>query len=1163
MKRAADDPERDSKRQKREHDYVDFTDILQDPTRAADVLERDSKRQKREHDYVDLSALFQDPTHEKNGAELVNWTPGELGFISGTIVMKWPFSSGKYRVQIQMTSPELGEQRLDVVFCARCAQDLRRQKFEFKLHSELFLSLEKASRQTVSGGGTRLPVLLRYSDGVALDMRVQGQESGCKIDTCAPEISGPSVADEWFNTPPVLQRNSMDVDEKLLHPPPAEPAVPGLTAGSNLPPAAPEPPKVTYLSSIGNSLASPPFTPDAIRPSSSSDPKENPQPSALPQTVPVLTTAPIAQNDSMDVDEDCLHDLSGKPAGPLPAKPSAHLRPLSSVGNSSAASSPNATHTPVFSAPKENRQPLALPKAVPVLTAGSKLPPAASESPAVTSLRSIGNSLTSPPFAPDAIHPPALSTPKENRQLSVLPKTVPVPTPVPVAQSDSMDVDEEHLHDLPGKPAELLPAKHLSGIGNSLAASSPDAPHPPVFSVPKENRQPSALPKTAPVLTAGTSTSKPPPAVPEPPTVESPSGPDTELEPVLNTHQRKNKQRREKRTLGSVSNSLAASSPEATHPPAFSTPKESRQLPILPKTVPVRTPGASTSKLPPAAPEAPRVESPSVPDTVDELEPVLNKQQRKNKQRREKRKAKMADGAPPVPVPAAIAPAAPNAHSPALPTHSVPSTPAAPERIPQAMTSPPLVVSDLPAIAPTVVPPQLELPSPYVPLSKVKEGTGWITRSVIGVVTFTTTPKFVTRTGDWSCHLKIVDPSNCDESPLKVNCFAKHEHWSPTARPGDIVILCELRTKAEDTLPPVGYVDRLKWVVYDHTTDEFTHGGVGNATSYPPFHHPTAIDKAYCAKLASWWRKVSEKQLEQMGTIHQIGGGSSSYTSRAPGRKHQLVSAIQVDQFFDCTVQVIHGHETGDAYRLYCTDGTRLDGGRRCPLDESEHYPRYLAGYTFQIELCKGAYSERQRMRSGNYYRLENVRMKLGMEGREANMYEPKIRELDLEREAATDKDLQALIDRINQLKSGDKANVVDSEDLDLKLVKHVKDKEQFNCVVELLRKDNSQRAIYVSDYTLHPKAPSGRGLVGYTLRIQLRDGKIGKMDAIEVGQLYHIKNLRLQANNAQEFGGTLVGSHTLISPLNPKSSLLEEWRQGLVERKSALKSWFEKQTKS
>ncbi|KAJ7029119.1 hypothetical protein C8F04DRAFT_1188052 [Mycena alexandri] len=142
--------------------------------RSAEEPEHDPKRQRLPSDIFEDSAQAITPT------QLLGWTPGDSGFVFGTIVMRWLLSS-KYRIQVQL-SPE--PKRFEVVFSGRCIEEFQRQKLEFRMGWELFLSLDGAVPVTVSARiANNLPIVLKYSHEVALKLQQKGQDQEWKIDT--------------------------------------------------------------------------------------------------------------------------------------------------------------------------------------------------------------------------------------------------------------------------------------------------------------------------------------------------------------------------------------------------------------------------------------------------------------------------------------------------------------------------------------------------------------------------------------------------------------------------------------------------------------------------------------------------------------------------------------------------------------------------------------------------------------------------------------------------------------------------------------------------------------------------------------------------------------------------------------------------------------------
>ncbi|KAJ7685524.1 hypothetical protein DFH06DRAFT_1289373 [Mycena polygramma] len=575
---------------------------------------------------------------------------------------------------------------------------------------------------------------------------------------------------------------------------------------------------------------------------------------------------------------------------------------------------------------------------------------------------------------------------------------------------------------------------------------------------------------------------------------------------------------------------------------------------------------ASSSKIPTAAPvvAAERAtRSGSASDTAEGQEQILNKKQRKNKQRREKRKNKgdPLPGAPPD-----IAPAVGS-----LPAQRQPTAPAPATTATSAVTCEPQPSSSRPEPDPPTTPPaevrlRKLIPKGFTAISDFKAPPGvYKEYSVIGVVTHISS---VSTARDLSCSLRIVDPSNCDESFLPtrlgtegfmLNCFTKkYAKWLPSASEGSVIILYKIKTTTYgDNVVGNGYHDKLQWAVYDPTTGQIGHGDLGGApeserladgygANFTPFYTGTEDDLIYCKALDEWWHGVSEKRLAAMGTIHQIGDQPSATLSRAPRRRHKLIEDTEIDEYFDCTIKVIDGYPTDSGpYSLYVTDATVVDGSKPCLRSIC---PPSLVERVLQIEMWDGARLLAPTMLPGEYYYLKNVRMMRGKDGTtEAKMSEPKIRKIE------PDADLPTLKELLERLKPH--GDIDELKDVEIKLIEHGQDRDFMDCLVELLHTDKSKNAIYVTDYTAHPRIPAIKepwavGLDGCVLKVVLYDQQIARIQDLVVGQYYTLINLRLKqaSSSAQDFRGALGGSELLILPVNPKSSSVGEWKEALVQ---------------
>ncbi|KAF7363806.1 Telo-bind domain-containing protein [Mycena sanguinolenta] len=770
----------------------------------------------------------------------------------------------------------------------------------------------------------------------------------------------------------------------------------------------------------------------------------------------------------------------------------------------------------------------------------------------------------------------------------------------------------------PAEPSEALPST------NDDWFSTPRAPVPPVrapaasnlMDIDEEPAVAVASPPAAAAVSPPVAAAVSQPAVRKP--VSKPSAPPKPTNPLTNirnslpiaTPSRPMSSHDSPRSSSAPSRPARVVSPATVHPPGSSTPKENPPYPgSLNESVSVSLPQvnrapalnanqASSSKLLERT-SAPTVETVQPADAIPpsesvtpvnptsaEPEKVLNKKQRKNLTRREKRKQQQQQKAvKPLPDVPAVHPGAPRVAAPPPATLAVHTEAAIPARTsavhPEAATparavSPVTAHSQPSPSVPDPAPPSPSSSRPPVPhnftaIAQLEAPNGrWNVYSIIGIVTFSTTPS-TTRKGDWSCSLRVVDPSNCDESyrPAKegilVNLFRKnHKEWLPAANAGDVILLQDIKTTNNYGAVGVnGYSDKFKWAVYDRTKQEITHGSLGTAPEsetladgfgrlFTPFYHATDADLTYCVALDEWWQGVEAKRLAALGTIHQVEA-ETSFISPRTTRKHKLIEETRIDEYFDCTVRVLHGHPNGQTHRIYVTDGTPLQGAQPCRISE---VPLSLIDFVMPIEMWDDARLEGPNILSNEYYLLKNVRLKQSRDGyAEGKLVEAKI--YKLERDSVDQNpNLKALVERLQPY---DKDMDVEPE-VELKLIKDAKDRQFMSCVVELLHIDEHQHALYVTDYTAHPKLPAikeswAAGLDGHVLKLALFNEQRAIIQQLSVGQLYTILQLRLQASStAQEFRGTLGGSERFIIPVNPKSSVAGAWKEDLLQRKNKLK---------
>ncbi|KAG6884136.1 hypothetical protein C0993_001045 [Termitomyces sp. T159_Od127] len=455
--------------------------------------------------------------------------------------------------------------------------------------------------------------------------------------------------------------------------------------------------------------------------------------------------------------------------------------------------------------------------------------------------------------------------------------------------------------------------------------------------------------------------------------------------------------------------------------------------------------------------------------------------------------------------------------------------------------------------------------------------------NVIGVVV-QVSPPGITRRGDWYCNVQIVDPSNTQVEDLngfggfRVNCFTrKYAQWLPHPSPGEVLIMRDLKISIYNGIMGVGHYNRLQWAIFSPSTGKIRHCDVGDAPeseglqegfgySFTPFFKPEETEIRYCSKLADWWAEV-EKKRNSIAEIHQVCGPSDVISHSRPRRQHRLISEagphVSPDGYFDCTVEVLHGHlNDNGVYSLYVTDYTANTG---VPPTEASWCPPDLADYVLKIEAWDDAVEIAQSMSAGEFYSIKNARMVISNANYvEGKVVQKKIQWLDAETDGNVNPYFKALLERKEAWK--DAHRVEDRPDFEYKTIGEAVEKKHFHCVVEVLRviyDDKSTSCIYVTDYTSRNELVSGRvqsswgaGLDGSILRIALFNDQAEVAKTIQAGAFYDIQKLRLkQSPTTRQFQGQLGGAERLISLLDPKLSndrlsalqrRKEEWQKSL-----------------
>ncbi|CAA7271520.1 unnamed protein product [Cyclocybe aegerita] len=524
-----------------------------------------------------------------------------------------------------------------------------------------------------------------------------------------------------------------------------------------------------------------------------------------------------------------------------------------------------------------------------------------------------------------------------------------------------------------------------------------------------------------------------------------------------------------------------------------------------------------------------------------------------------------------------------DAKSSALSKSSSPSTSAAPMKTSRVSTgngsesaSPPAPTSASSSYSPLdlLAGCQLGLLT-YAAISEVRRNQ---TVHLIGIVTEASSPR-TTRTGEWMRYLHIVDPSNYhpNGTGFKINCFAKrYEAWLPHPAPGDVLILQNVKIDDYNShYVGVGYGNKLRWAAFSPSKGTVHHGPKNSApkeeglaeggfgVNFSPFLRPQADEITYCVKVSDWWGEVQKQKYasDDVAVMPDVAH-TAHKTNLSRKRIHRLISDagphVPPDGYFDCTIEVLKGNPTNTqsalTYTLYVTDYTRNEEMRGV---QSNWCPSSLSDYVLQLEMWDAAAVRAQKMRPGQYYYIENARMRINTAGYpEGKVAQDKIYLLE-EEDSVKNSNLRALLERKQKWQS---RQAIAEPDMQYQLVQDVVEAKFFHCAVVLLkamlRKDQTP-CIYVTDYTSHPQLknviinePWAKSLSGRIVKITLSEEQKEVAESAIIGAFYSIRKLRLKYSAVEDcFCGFLGGNEKLIVALNPNRTD-NEHLNGLLRRK-------------
>ncbi|KAK1236402.1 hypothetical protein PQX77_000342 [Marasmius sp. AFHP31] len=460
--------------------------------------------------------------------------------------------------------------------------------------------------------------------------------------------------------------------------------------------------------------------------------------------------------------------------------------------------------------------------------------------------------------------------------------------------------------------------------------------------------------------------------------------------------------------------------------------------------------------------------------------------------------------------------------------------------------------------------------------------------TVAGIIT-NATPINATRSGELSCTLGIVDPSNCKKeddtyrdphrASMKVVCFAKKEgHWLPQPQPGDVVILADVKASAwHGGVNLIGSNFKLRWAIYSPEEGKIHHGAAGEAGlcgsgAFSPFYKVRDEGEVrYCKELAKWWKAIEEEQRSFNSRIIHLGGEESHQLGPPivrSGRPNWAIKDIhsggESNGYFNTTVEVVHCYKPDSQpyYCLYVTDYTENDALDKF-VNDGVHIS--LSQSIARLECWDKSANVAAQMEVGHFISLNNVRCRLNNNGTyELKMQEPKLRLLS-EIDAKYDKAFTGLLER--KKAHEEKYGTNDPSEIEHRPVQDAVEGKHFSAVVEIIHREpftpeSRKLVLYVTDYTTNSllsgtRLPAGvpSSLDGKVLKLALYDAHVQLSKHLKVGDIVSVCRMRITKNHTDGMSVKLGGEEHLLKRLVPGTDAHKDLIEGLRRNKETWKN--------
>ncbi|KAI0748478.1 hypothetical protein C8Q80DRAFT_1104088 [Daedaleopsis nitida] len=429
---------------------------------------------------------------------------------------------------------------------------------------------------------------------------------------------------------------------------------------------------------------------------------------------------------------------------------------------------------------------------------------------------------------------------------------------------------------------------------------------------------------------------------------------------------------------------------------------------------------------------------------------------------------------------------------------------------------------------------------------------------IVGIVS-SVSPPTETKNGDFMARFALFDPSNFATSGLNVTLFEKSLKALPQVNMGDVLLLQHVAVDNFSAFCAVGASYRpWRWASFNVKT-----GMVSSAPQDTTALRHIKLEKSelhHCLLLGDWWRDVSSTAIS-FGT----GIDTSVPITNKRTRQHKLMSEAQFEEYFDCTVEILHGTQNDNSvhnvYKIYVTDYTR---NQFASPTQGSWCPPKLAEVVVPVELWESSTALGPTMQAGEFYSIRNIKLRMGGGGYvEGKMVEAeKITKLD-EDELENRPHLVALLRRKREWEAIAKTSGGIHE-FPHQLIEEVEENHHFCCTAEVVHisgKDD-YLYLYITDYTMRSdlvpvSAVIASGvLVDRVVRISVYDAQVDTAKSLEAGDFIAIRNLRLRpSGNENRLCGRLGGDQRLITKLNPKAAGNPELKALLKRKKEVVSS--------